>query len=57
VNRHALVKRLREKTRTRTGLSVVVDVLDKAYHTGREVADEVKKALNLVRDSLLPNLN
>ena len=53
----ALVKRLMEKTRTRTGLSVVVDVLDKVYHTGRKVADEVKKSLNLVRDTLLPNLN
>jgi hypothetical protein len=53
----ALVKRLMEKTRTRTGLEVVVEVLDKVYETGRRVAEQVKKALNLVRDSFLPKLN
>jgi hypothetical protein len=52
-----LVKRLMEKTRTRTGLRVVVDILDKAYVTGRTVAKEVKKALNLLRDDFLPKWN
>jgi Rhodopirellula transposase DDE domain len=52
-----LVRQLMEKTRTRTGLSVVVEVIDKVYPTGRKVADEIKKSLNLVRDHLLPNLN
>jgi hypothetical protein len=52
-----LVQRLMAKARTRTGLRVVVDVLDKVYQTGRRVAKEVKKALNLVRDSLLPKWN
>lgn len=52
-----LVKQLMQKARTRTGLSVVVDVLDKVYQTGRKVADEVKRSLNLVRDELLPGLN
>jgi hypothetical protein len=52
-----LVKRLMEKARTRMGLRVVVDVLDKVYRTGRRVADEVKKALNLARDPFLPKLN
>jgi hypothetical protein len=52
-----LVKRLMEKARTRTGLRVVVAVLDKVYQTGRRVADEVKRALNLVRDALLPRWN
>jgi len=52
-----LVKRLMEKARTQTGLRVVVDVLDKVYQTGRRVADEAKKALNLVRDSFLPKFN
>jgi hypothetical protein len=52
-----LVQRLMEKTRTRTGLRVVVDVLDKVYQRGRKVADEVKESLNLVRDELLPVLN
>ena len=53
----ALVKRLMEKTQTRTGLRVVVDLIDKVYQTGRRVADEVKKALNLIRDPFLPNWN
>lgn len=52
-----LVKQLMEKTRTRTGLAVVVDVLDKVYQTGRRVAEQVKKALHLVRDAFLPKLN
>jgi len=53
----ALVKQLMEKARTRTGLSVVVDIVEKVYETGRKVADEVKKTLNLVRDEFLPKLN
>jgi hypothetical protein len=52
-----LVKALMQKARTRTGLSVVVDVLDKVYRTGRRVAAEVKEALHLVRDDTLPKLN
>ncbi len=52
-----LVKQLMEKARTRTGLEVVVDVLDKVYQTGRRVAAEAKEALNLVRDCFLPKLN
>jgi hypothetical protein len=52
-----LVKQLMEKTRTRTGLRVVADVLDKVYPTGRRVAEEVKKTLNLIRDGFLPKLN
>jgi hypothetical protein len=52
-----LVKQLMEKARTRTGLRVVADVLDKVYPTGRRVAEEVKKTLNLVRDDFLPKLN
>jgi hypothetical protein len=53
----ALVKKLMEKTRTRTGLSVVVDILDRVYATKRKVAEEVKRAVNVVRDSLLPLWN
>ena len=52
-----LVKRLMEKARTRTGLRVVVDVLDRVYQTGRKVAQEVRQALNVVRDDLLPRWN
>ncbi len=52
-----LVKQLMEKAQTRTGLRVVVDVIETVYQTGRRVADEVKAGLNLVRDALLPKFN
>ena len=52
-----LVKQLMEKARTRTGLRVIVDVLDKVYQTGRKVAEEVKESLNLFRDPFLPKWN
>jgi hypothetical protein len=53
----ALVKELMEKTRTRTGLSVVVDILDRVYETGRKVAEDIKKTLNVLRDTILPLWN
>src|ERR1700728_4302281 len=53
----ALVKQLMEKARTRTGLSVVVDIVDKIYETGRKGAESVKEPLNIVRDALLPLWN
>jgi DDE family transposase len=52
-----LVKQLMQKTQTRTGLRVVVDVWEKVYETGRKVAEEVKKALHLIRDLFLPKWN
>ena len=39
------------KAKTRTGLSVVVDILDKVYETGRQVSQATKDAVNLVRDT------
>ena len=53
----ALVKQLMEKARTRTGLSVVVDILDKIYETGRKVAESVKQTLNIVREAIFPLWN
>jgi len=53
----AMVKQLMEKTATRTGLRVVVDVVEKVYETGRQVADSVKQALHLIRDLVLPKWN
>lgn len=53
----ALVKQLMEKTSTRTGLSVVVDILDRAYATGRKVAKDAKKTWNILRDTILPLWN
>jgi len=53
----AVVKELMEKTQTRTGLRVVVDVVEKVYETGRKVAESVKQALHLVRDLVFPKWN
>ncbi len=53
----ALVQQLMAKARTRTGLRVVVDVLDRVYETGRRVSAAAKRALHLVRDTLLPDWN
>jgi hypothetical protein len=52
-----LVRRLMEKTRTRTGLHVVVDLLEKTYETGRRPMKAVKNALPFIRDSFLPKWN
>lgn len=52
-----LVAELMRKAKTRTGLSVVVDLLDKVYETGRKVGQATKDAVNLVRDTVLPRWN
>jgi hypothetical protein len=52
-----LVAELMRKAKTKTGLSVVVDILDKVYQTGRKVDQATKDAVNLVRDTLLPRWN
>jgi DDE family transposase len=52
-----LVAELMRKAKTRTGLSVVVDLLDKVYQTGRKVSQATKDAVNLVRDTVLPRWN
>jgi hypothetical protein len=52
-----LVAELMRKAKTRTGLSVVVDILDKVYETGRKVDQATKDAVKLVRDAVLPRWN
>jgi hypothetical protein len=52
-----VVAELMRKAWTRTGLSVVVDILDKVYETGRKVSQATKDAVNLVRDAILPRWN
>ena len=42
-----LVKYLVEKTHTKTGLSVVANVLDKVYKIGRKVADNFKQTMQI----------
>ena len=53
----ATVKRLLEKTRTATGLRVVVEVLDKVYQTGRKYSEGFKEDMAIVFDDLLPKWN
>lgn len=52
-----VVKSLMEKTQTRTGVQVVVNIVRKVYETGQKVAEQVKHGLNLIRDAFLPQLN
>jgi hypothetical protein len=52
-----VVAELMRKASTRTGLSVVVDILDKVYEIGRKVGQATKDAVKLVRDTVLPRWN
>jgi hypothetical protein len=52
-----LVAELMRKAKTRTGLSVQVDILDQVYEIGRKVSQATKNAVNLVRDIVLPRWN
>jgi hypothetical protein len=52
-----LVKSLIEKTSTKTGLSVIVNLMDKVYAKGREVADGFKENLPIIFDEYLPKWN
>lgn len=52
-----VVKTLMEKTRTRTGLRVTVDILDKVYEIGRKCAKGFKENMKIVFDDFLPKWN
>lgn len=52
-----LVKELMEKTQTKTGLRVTVDILDKVYQTGRKCAASFKQNMPIVFDAILPKWN
>ena len=52
-----LVQELMAKTRTKTGLEVTVNILDKVYATGRQVAAQVKEQLCVLFDTALPQWN
>jgi hypothetical protein len=45
------------KAQTRTGLQVLVHVLDKVYQTGRKVAQGFKESMRIVFDAVLPKWN
>jgi hypothetical protein len=53
----ATVKRLIEKTRTQTGLGVVVGVLGKIYQRGRKYAEGFKENMKILFDAVLPKWN
>jgi hypothetical protein len=52
-----LVKELRAKAKTSTGLRVTVDILDKVYQTGRKGAESFKEKMPIVFDAVLPKWN
>ncbi|MEG4577991.1 hypothetical protein QUA56_35920 [Microcoleus sp. N3A4] len=52
-----LVKKLMAKTHNKTGLSVVVNVSDKIYETGRKVAKGFKEIMKIIFDEYLPKWN
>jgi len=52
-----VVAELMRKASTRTGLSVVVDILDKVYPLARKVSQATKDGMNVVRDAILPRWN
>jgi len=52
-----LVKELMEKTQTRTGLRVTVEILDKVYQTGRKYAEGFRENMKIMFDEVLPKWN
>ena len=46
-----------ESSKTRKGLPVVVEVIDKVYSKGRKVADVFKQHMPIVFDDYLPEWN
>jgi Rhodopirellula transposase DDE domain len=52
-----LVKELMEKAKTKTGLRVTVDILDKVYQTGRKYAASFKQTMPIMFDPILPKWN
>lgn len=51
------VRHYMAKAKTRTGLSVVVNILDKVYEKGRKVAEGFQKTMRIVFDNILPRFN
>jgi hypothetical protein len=52
-----LVKELMEKAKTKTGLRVTVDILDKVYQTGRKYVESFKQHMPILFDTVLPKWN
>jgi hypothetical protein len=54
---HALVQTLLERATTRSGLKVVVNILEKTYQPGRKVADDYKDTMQIIFDTFLGHWN
>jgi len=52
-----LCAELMSKAKTRSGLSVVVDIVEKVYRTGARVSEAAKGAVRIIRDEVLPMWN
>ena len=52
-----VVKELMEKTKTRIGREVAVDILDKTYEIGRKCFEGFKKNMKIVFERFLPKWN
>ena len=52
-----IVKSLMKETKTKTGLKVFVDIIDKKYKTGRKVAGDFKENMKIIFDEYLPQWN
>lgn len=52
-----MVKDLMARAKTQTGLSVVVNIVDKVYQTGRKVAEDFKQTMEIVFDEYLSQWN
>lgn len=52
-----IVQSLMQKTKTRQGLEVEVEILDKVYQTGRKATDDFRQNMGISFDESLPTLN
>jgi len=52
-----LVKELMEKTKTKKGLNVTVDIIDKVYETGKKISEDFKKNMKTIFDETLSKWN
>jgi hypothetical protein len=57
LERHTAGSPMEETATTRTGLNVFTKILDKTYHTGRKVTEELKFNMQIVFDDCLPRWN
>ena len=51
------VRHYMAKTKTTTGLNVLVNILDQVYATGKKVAKGFKEAMRILFDDFLPKWN